>query len=142
LQDANSYPGSASGYIQGYVGQLTYVNKLLLQTIDGILFHSKNPPIVIIQADHGPGAYLDWNSTENNCLKERYSIFNAYYLPQGGTNRIQDDITPVNTFPIILNSYFGTNFPLLENKEYFSTRDSPYNFIDVSDISQIPCDIP
>ena len=142
LQDGSNFWGSRDEYIQKYVGQLIYINKQVLQTIDLILTNSSEPPVIIIQADHGPGAYLDWNSVENTCLKERFSILNAYYLPQGGTSQINENITPVNTFRVIFNYYFGTKFELMDDKEYFSTWNNPYNFVDVTAKSQLPCDIP
>ena len=139
LQDGDKYWGSREEYIKKYVGQLSYINDQVIQTIDGILEKSVNPPIIIIQADHGPGAYLDFNSVTNSCLQERFSVLNAYYLPQGKVDQISENVTPVNTFRIILNSYFGTDFTILDNKEFFSLWDNPYNFIDVTNKVQIPC---
>ena len=139
LQDGDKYWGSREEYIRKYVGQLSYINDQVIQTIDGILEKSVNPPIIIIQADHGPGAYLDFNSVTNSCLQERFSVLNAYYLPQGKVDQISENVTPVNTFRIILNSYFGTDFTILDNKEFFSPWDNPYNFIDVTNKVQIPC---
>ena len=110
--------------------------------IDAILKNSKTPPIIIIQADHGPGAYLDIQSVENSCLRERFSILNAYYFPNGVMKELSKDTSPVNTFPILFNSIFGTNLKIIENKEYFSTWSNPYKFIDVSEQSQLPCTIP
>ncbi|HNQ96349.1 MAG TPA: hypothetical protein PKH47_16895, partial [Anaerolineales bacterium] len=59
LFDANYYISehSRGGYIGGYRRQIQYVNTLALQAIDAILVRSDTPPIIIIQGDHGPGAY-------------------------------------------------------------------------------------
>jgi hypothetical protein len=141
LQDGNKYWGNKVEYIHKYINQLSYINDLVIETIDNILDKSVNPPIIIIQADHGPGAYLDWNSSKDTCFKERFSILNAYYFPDKKVDLLNENITPVNTFRIIFNSYFGTDFDLLDNKEYFSTWDQPYNFIDVGDNVQMPCNI-
>ncbi len=141
LQDGNTFKGSRDDYIKNYVGQLIYINNRILQTIEGIQANSQTPPIIIIQADHGPGAYLDQSSFENTCLDERFSILNAYYLPQAGASQLQDDITPVNTFPMIFNTYFGTHIKLLPNEEYYSTWERPFNFINVSDNVQLFCDL-
>jgi len=141
LIDGNTFSGPRDVYIQKYIGQLRYINIKILQAIDEIIANSKVPPVIIIQGDHGPGAYLDWNSAENTCLKERFSILNAYYLPQNTPNRFYDDITPVNTFPVILNTYFNLNFKLLPDIEYFSTIKNPYDFVDVSAEVKNPCTI-
>lgn len=47
------------------------------------------------------------------------SILNAYYIPNNVNLFLYETITPVNTFRIILNNYFGQNLPLLEDKSYF-----------------------
>ena len=141
LTDGDRFSGGREIYTQEYVDQLIYINDQLLRMIDGILANSINPPVIILQADHGPGAYLDWKSVENTCLKERFSILNAYYLPQGGSSQLNQHITPVNSFRVLFNYFFGTNFEFMDDKEYFSTWDNPYNFVDVTDKSQLPCDI-
>jgi len=76
---------------------------------------------------------LKWEDPNKTYFKERFSIFNAYYLPRGGTSKLYPTITPVNTFRIILNYYFGMNYKVLEDKSYFSTWNHPYKFIDVTD---------
>ena len=53
-------------------------------------------------------------------LKERISIFNAYYLPGHALQFLYDSITPVNSFRIIFDHYFGTNLGVLEDKTYFT----------------------
>lgn len=116
-----------------YTKQLIFVNKKARQMIDNILANSSQPPIIIIQADHGPASLLDLESLENTNLKERMSILNAYYLPGGGDKKLYPSISPVNTFRIIFNHYFKTNYPLLEDRCYFSKSSWPYKFFDVTD---------
>jgi hypothetical protein len=141
LQDGNTFKGSREEYILKYIDQLRYINNGILKAIDGIQANSPTPPIIILQADHGPGAYLDQNSIKNTCLKERFSILNAYYFPKGESNHLQEDITPVNTFPIVLNTYFGTNINLLSNDEFYSTWKKPFEFINVTEQDQLACDM-
>ncbi len=95
----------------------------------------------MLQADHGPGAWLQWDSVEKTCLWERTAIFNAYYLPDAGAEILYPDITPVNTFRVIFNTYFGTDLPLLEDRIYFSSWNRLYDFIDVTDRVAYPCDV-
>jgi hypothetical protein len=141
LQDGDKFWGSKIEYIQKYIGQLSYINSRVIQTIDEILTNSSVPPIIIIQADHGPGAYLNRTSVDKTCLNERFSILNAYYLPGVVTDQLNNNVTSVNTFRIILNYYFGTNLDLLENKQYFSSWEQPFNFIDVTDKVEALCNI-
>jgi len=122
--------GTEEEYIKGYRNQLIYSNKLVCETIDEILENSKEPPIIILQADHGPGAKLKWEDPEETYMEERMGILNAYLLP-GISNILYDSITPVNTYRIIFNNYFGTDYDLLEDRSYFSTWSEPYGFIKV-----------
>ena len=62
------------------------------------------------------------------------STFSAYYLPGIEKNLSYDVTTPVNTFRIIFNSYFNTDYDLLENKICLIDEHGPEYFIDVTDI--------
>ena len=42
-------------------------------------------------------------------------------------------LTPVNTFRLIFNHYFGTDLELLKDESYFSTWDRPYEFVRFTD---------
>ena len=122
---------SESEYIEGYRRQLEFINRVLVRTLDQILAVSPHPPVIILQADHGSDTHLKYESLEGTDLSERLSIFNAYYFP-GGKDVLYEGITPVNTFRVALNRYFGTNFDLLPDRSYFSTWSYPYKFIDVT----------
>jgi len=122
-------------FIKGYINQLIFVNRKLEIAIDEILSQSLEPVIIIVQSDHGPDAKLDYGGwkVEKTYLPERMSILNAYYFPDQDYETLYEDITPVNTFRIIFNSYFGTDYGLLEDRSYFTSWDHPYLFIDVTD---------
>ena len=70
-----------------------------------ILKSSSTPPIIIIQGDHGH-------------LGDRYSILNAYYLPGKGSQKVYPTISPVNTFRIIFDIYFGGSYGSLPDKSF------------------------
>ena len=124
--------GDREEYITNYSRQLTYVNQKITQTIDEIISNCREAPIIILQADHGPGSMLDWSNPDKTDFRERMTILNAYYLPDGGQEELYSGITPVNTFRIILNHYFGTDYELLADESYFSIWDEPYKFINVT----------
>jgi len=121
------------GYKERYKKQLTYLNKRVKKLVDTIISNSIRSPIIILQADHGSSLMLDPESMDNTNLRERMSILNAYYLPGGVDRELYQTITPVNTFRIIFNHYFGTRYPLLEDKSYFSTWGKPLDFKQVTD---------
>jgi hypothetical protein len=133
LGDGDNYKGDRSEYLKGYRDQAIFIDNQMRKIIDQILSRSKTPPVIIIQGDHGPGMYLVWDSPEKSNLKERFSILNAYYLPGGGETKLYPSITPVNTFRVVLNQYFGANYPLLADENYFSSLKRPYDFIRVTD---------
>jgi hypothetical protein len=117
-------------YVDGYREHLTFTNSLLKVAISEILEASDSPPIIVIQGDHGPGSRLNWEAGEID-LNERMSIFNAYLLP-GAEGILYPEITPVNSFRLIFNCYFGANLELLEDRSYFSGSGSPYDFEEVT----------
>jgi len=120
-----------AGYIHAYTGQLVYINRLLKETIDTILSKSEIEPIIIIQGDHGPEAYYDF-SFESPCIKERLSIINAYYLPGFDEGKLYPSISPVNTFRLIFDHYFGTDYGLLEDRSYLTLRDDLSEIVDAT----------
>ena len=139
LNDASGFPGSKQEYIDGYINQVRFVNSRTLRAVDAILQNSDHPAIILLQGDHGPGAYTNLFDIEKSCHRERGSILNAYYFPDRQYGLLSSDITPVNTFRVILDQYFDAGLPLLENRTYFSYWDDPYNFVDVTDQLETPC---
>jgi hypothetical protein len=137
LDDANYYikEHSRGGYIGGYRKQIQYINTLLLETVDAILSKSETPPIIIIQGDHGPGAYLHWGSLESTIPAERFGILNAYYFPDEDYKMLYSEISPVNSFRIVINQFFGGEHELLPDRHYYSTWSFPFEFTEVTDLS-------
>lgn len=124
---------------QLYVEQLQFVNTKILAMINTILQNSSRPPIIILQADHGTALLSDVALLEKTCIRERFSILNAYYLPEGDTSALWESITPVNTFRLVLSRYFGANLPPLPDKNYFANENDFYNFVDVTAQTTQPC---
>jgi len=61
LLDGDAFPGTRESYARGYIDQLTYINQRLKEVIPALKKASASPPIIILQADHGPGKGLVWN---------------------------------------------------------------------------------
>lgn len=132
LGDTTKYAGTREEYIHNYTDELTYINTLVLRTVKTILSESKTPPVIIIQGDHGPGAYLDWASAENTNMRDRFSILNAYYLGGRQSKLLYPSISPVNSFRVVLNEFFGTKLELLPDRSFFSLWLSPFRFQEVT----------
>ena len=120
-------------YLEGYGNQVEYVSKLLSLEIEKILDSSGVEPIIIIQGDHGPGAYLTQEVEESN-IRERQAILNAILLPEEARASFYSSMTPVNTFRIILNEIFHEELDLLPDWVYFSPGQRPYDFIQVDEL--------
>jgi hypothetical protein len=125
------YP-SKKEYKRKYKNQLIFVNKKAKKLIDEILNKSNRPPIIILQSDHGPGSLTNWDDPGKTNMKERFSILNAYYLPEEGKKLLYTSITPVNTFRVIFNYLFNYDLEILNDESYFATWDHPYKFINVT----------
>jgi hypothetical protein len=132
LGDGDDYQGSLNEYLSGYPAQVEFVNQKLEQVIDAILANSDPPPVIIIQGDHGPGSRLVWDSPSQTCLWERTPILNAYYLPEGGERLLYPSISPVNSFRVVLNAYFGAELPLLPDNTYFTSKRLPRQAVDIT----------
>jgi len=120
-------------YLASYRAQAQYITLMLQQTLARLLENASHEAIIIVQSDHGPGAYLDWGSLENSNLQERLGILNAYYFPDQNYSSLYPGISPVNTFRVILNRYFGADYPLLEDRSFFALMHQPYRFNEVTD---------
>jgi hypothetical protein len=143
LFDANGnpiqvYKAEGEHTREHYVNQLIFVNKKVEEMVDAILLKSEIEPIIIIQGDTGPSYGYESEAAihtpTNEIYQQNMRILNAYHLPNTGADLLYKGISPVNTFRLIFNLYFGANFPLLDDQSYFSTDDQPYRFTNVTEI--------
>lgn len=120
------YPLSEELYREGYINQTIFLNNRLLPILKSLIQDSEDPPIIILQSDHG-------NKNDiGNKVNRPNQILNAYYFPNDQATAYSN-ITPVNTFRLIFNSYFSTNFPLLDDISYKVTDLDNYTFEEVGE---------
>jgi hypothetical protein len=86
---------------KGYTGQIEFINARMLEILEILIEESDVPPIIVLQADTGAGRGSE------------FKILNAYYLPGDGYDFLYPTISPVNTFRLIFDKYFGTSLGLL-----------------------------
>jgi len=128
-----------------YIDQLIYTNRVISQLVDTILEQSTIEPIILIQSDHGyrwicPDCFEQTRAQLRVWDADHYAnvilpIFSAYYLPDGGQDLIYPTISPVNSFRIIFDHYFGANLGLIEDR-YFKPEEyyeRAYHFVDITD---------
>jgi len=102
-----------------YRDQTIYISSRMTEIVPKIIANSTTPPIIIIQGDHGP--------TVPSSPQQRMKNLSVYYLP-GVDAPFQPTLTPVNTFRMIFNAYFGQNLELLEDVSLYSSYKDPFNF--------------
>jgi len=121
-----------------YIDSIKFANKEILQTIDNILEQNEKS-IIIIQSDHGYDFEINYENPSEISLKQRFSNLNAIYLPDDNKDIFYEGITPVNTFRIIFNEYFGTSYEILEDRMYYHPYGTSHVNIDVEfqDVTEI-----
>jgi hypothetical protein len=108
-------PVDEAAYRQGYTNHLRFLGKVMPDILTRLISQSEQEPIIILQGDHGfmgdYGLLVD--------PVKRLPILNAYYLPgKDASQLVYPEITPVNTFRVILNAYFDGRFELLPDEKY------------------------
>lgn len=147
VYDRNGYPLpqplEGAGFQKEYIEQMIFANRMIENLIDAILQRSAKPPVIILQADEGPfpqrlwssGGDFNWREATADEMKEKMGILNAYYLPNAKKDLLYPSISPVNSFRVIFNLYFGENLPLLPDKNWVAvSRGRPYDLIEITDL--------
>lgn len=97
---------------EGYIHQVAYSNRLIKQIIDSIFEFAERPTIIILQGDHGI------TFKEPVHMPDKFSNLNAIFFPNKDYRLLTDSVTSVNTFRIVLNTFFDQDLPLLPGKYY------------------------
>jgi hypothetical protein len=123
--------GTPESYRQGYADQATYLDKLVLEAVDGILRQSGPDTIIVIHGDHGPKMSLDQDSLKGTDVREVLPTLIAIRAPE--SVKVSDKMTNVNIYRNLFSAIFGDNLPPLEDRNYYSTWERPYDFVQVSE---------
>jgi hypothetical protein len=132
-----------SGPDGAYLEQLKYTNARMQQMIDDLLAGpAETDPILVIQSDEGPhppaleadeDAY-EWPDATDADLGGKFRILDALYLPGEGSDAELGSFTPVNTFRIIFDRYFGADLALLPDRSWiFQDSTHPYRMTEITD---------
>ncbi len=118
---------------EAYRKQAVYITGQVDRAIDRILEASPEPPIIILQSDHGSWLNYHPDDVDRTDLRERFGVLNCLLIPGRKAEGLADDLAPVNNFPVVLNQAFGAGLPIRENRSYFSTFSDPLVFTDVTE---------
>jgi hypothetical protein len=81
---------------------------------------------IVLKVDEGPyaggGETWAWDKATDIELREKMGILNAYYLPGITDSHLYESITPVNSFRLVLDHYFGAGLGLLPDRNYLYDR--------------------
>lgn len=122
-----------------YLGQLQCANAFAKEMIETIL-SSDREAVILLQSDEGPfpmnaeiSGNQGWGAASDTSLQEKFPILQAYYVP-GKSPAFYEEITPVNSFRVIFNTLFDTQYELLPDKSYiFEDEDNYYTFTEVTE---------
>ena len=97
-----------------YRDHLSYLNELILTSLDEVLAGSDTPPVVVFFSDHGSASAVDWTATQPEDadpkrLAERTGSFLAAVTP-GKTDVFPDDPSPASLFRYLYDAYFATSY--------------------------------
>ena len=101
-----------------YLDNYIYAMKVARKMVENIMANANpnNPPIIILQSDHGGRN----ESTVESVFLSNYPeelktlILFALYMPGYDSSNLPQDINPVNTFPIVFNYVFHDHLPLVK----------------------------
>lgn len=99
-----------------YLDQYIFTNKKIIDMVDSLLQRSEVPPVIIIQSDHGQRGTAPHNRSYRMDVGRSWEdIFNGYFLPGAADayKELHPAMSPVNSFRLVFNTYFHTDFPLL-----------------------------
>lgn len=118
------------------VEHLQVINEILLKSLRTIVEKSEIPPIIIVMSDHGL-AFIERNN-EIETIKAGLNNFEAYYLPGLTDEEVSSFGSLVSTFPLLLNYYFGFDYEILPERNYWLAEGEdwwhdPYVLIDVTE---------
>lgn len=135
---------------ENYLRQLLYTNRQIEELVDALLGAPGPEPIIVIQSDEGPfpsrftanQEEFQWREATTAEVEKKMLILNAYHLPGVGHAPLYPSISPVNTFRLIFDLYFGGELPLLPDRSFaFQDWNHPYVFIDVTDRLRKPASV-
>lgn len=105
---------------KAYLEQLRYVNELVLAHVGDLTEERGRPVVVILQGDHGTDfAKLDGSDGPGDAERRRHATLNAMYFSDGRPEELTSTTSPVNTFRIVSDRYFGTDLGLLPDRSFY-----------------------
>jgi len=113
--------------IEGYSGQVSWVDRRVVESIDEIVANSARPPVMLVFGDHG-----SWIGSDGGDYRLRFLPLFAARMPDGGAP-FPDDIQLTNLFPVLFNDLFGDDIPLVDESPSYMYRSGDFDLVAVPD---------
>jgi hypothetical protein len=129
---------AARGDRQGYIDQIAYADRIIEDVVTALQEREGPSPVILIQADEGPFPSRDnqipWQEASSEELRIKLGILNAVYYPNGDYELLRNDMTPVNSYRLLFNTFFNTDLPILPDRIFAFPDDwTLYEHHDVTD---------
>ena len=114
-----------------FIAQHKYVNSKFLEMMDTIIQESRHPPVIVFQSDHGASPPSDdWEFKR----RVQFAPYAAYHLPSLHSISFPKPFTLINTFPLLFNKIFDTEFAVNDDRIVESPLDyeDPFEQRDVT----------
>ena len=118
-------------YEDKFVHQVEATNKLLKEEVESILEDDEDS-IIMIVSDQGPVGWT-WEKAGEEDAELVSSAYIAVHAPEARED-FYPEMTPVNTNRIVMNNYFDTDLPLLEDNVYMQENESTMQFRNVNEL--------
>jgi hypothetical protein len=113
------------------MGELTYLNKRLLQAVDKIILATRGNCVILLHSDHGESV-LDF-SGDPRFLAQRHGVLSAIRLPGGAqVGLFHPGISNVNLFRFLFNHLFAAGYPFLPDRTWYSSPETPFQFREIT----------
>jgi hypothetical protein len=114
-----------------YLQQTIFTNKKIIEIVDSIQQRNSND-VIIIMSDHGGRFGVNWTEpSEMDYFRGLNNLF-AVSFPEK-ESQIPTSISAVNTFRVFFNTYFNTNYTILDEKMFWYSPEMPFIQKDVTE---------
>jgi hypothetical protein len=98
-----------------YQGQLEYLNRRLLETIDAL--DLPDDAVVVVMGDHGAEFGLNWYDGDASDLPMRFATL---FAARNADGLFPDDVNASGVMVLLANGVLGTTLPEVEDRFYVS----------------------
>ena len=116
---------------EGYLDQLIFAERKILELIDSIQKRSPES-VIILHSDHGFRAAVNQANPTDEDLIRGFNNISAVYFPDKDIS-FPGKLSLVNLYRIFFNAYFNTDYEMLDDRQIWYDLNKPYVHIDVTD---------